>query len=152
MQDEHEEIVMREQLERYYDDMRADLWKELPFEDVNDDDDTPVARKKSDKPLLEPPEIDQRIKDTGRDPFWIPGAFPTIFQNETGDPYHAPLREVDLVQWGPHILRSKGWTAQTHMTFMLGDGLWKLGLTAAAESEIKINRAIDIVLCLCVVQ
>ena len=28
------------------------------------------------------------------------------------------LKEVDLVQWGPHILRSRGWHAQAHMTFM----------------------------------
>ena len=40
------------------------------------------------------------------------------FQNQTGDPYNHVDREVDLNTWGPHILRSKGWAAQAHMTFM----------------------------------
>ena len=53
-----------------------------------------------------------------KDPHWIPGAFPTIFQNETGDPYNAAEAPVDLLAWGPHVLRSKGWFAQAHMTFM----------------------------------
>ena len=81
---------------------------------------TRMGRNARDKPVMEPPQIDgdRRIKDTEREPYWIPGAFPTIFQNETGDPYNAPFKEVDLVQWGPHVLRSKGWIAQTHMTFM----------------------------------
>ena len=71
-----------------------------------------------DKPLVDPPEFADRIKDTEREPYWIPGAFPTIFQNETGDPFNYRLKEVDLPLWGPHILRSKGWVAQAHMTFM----------------------------------
>ena len=86
----------------------------------SDMDGVTVTQNVRDKPLLDPPEIDQsqRIKDTERDPYWIPGAFPGIFQNESGDPFNAPHKEVDLVQWGPHILRSKGWMAQAHMTFM----------------------------------
>ena len=48
-------------------------------------------------PLIDPPEFGDRVRDTDRDPFWIPGAFPTIFQNETGDPYEAPKKEVGLV-------------------------------------------------------
>ena len=71
-----------------------------------------------DRPLLDPPEFADRIKDTDREPHWIPGAFPTIFQNETGDPFNYVLKEVDLVTWGPHVLRSRGWHAQAHMTFM----------------------------------
>jgi hypothetical protein len=39
-------------------------------------------------------------------------------QNGTGDPYNYEDKEVDLVLWGPHILRSRGWRAQAHMTFM----------------------------------
>ena len=47
-----------------------------------------------------------------------PRRFPTIFQNETGDPFNYAIREPKLETWGPHILRSRGWWAQTHMTFM----------------------------------
>ena len=71
-----------------------------------------------DKPLVDPPELSDRIRDTDKEPYWIPGAYPTIFQNETGDPHNYVLKEPDLVTWGPHILRSKGWHAQAHMTFM----------------------------------
>ncbi len=70
------------------------------------------------KPLVDPPDFGDRIKDTDREPYWIPGAFPTIFQNETGDPHNYVLKEPDLITWGPHVLRSRGWWAQTHMTFM----------------------------------
>ena len=42
---------------------------------------------KIDKPLVNPPELGDIIRDSDKDPFWIPGIFPTIFQNETGDPY-----------------------------------------------------------------
>ena len=70
------------------------------------------------KPLVDPPEFGDRIKDTERQSGWIPGAFPTIFQNETGDPNNFVLKEVDLISWGPHVLRSHGWHAQAHMTFM----------------------------------
>ena len=70
------------------------------------------------QPLVDPPEFGDRVRDLDRQPKWIPGAFPTIFQNETGDPYTAPLKDVDLVSWGPHVLRSRGWRAQAHMTFM----------------------------------
>ena len=80
----------------------------------------PVAgdARPPDQPLVDPPPLGDRIRDTEKEAFWIPGAFPTIFQNEKGDPYDWKLREPDLVKWGPHILRSKGWAAQTHMTFM----------------------------------
>ena len=83
----------------------------------------PVGRPVIDKPLVDPPEIDAdgRIRDTDELPHWVPGAFPTIFQNETGDPYNFTLAKPDLLTWGPHILRSKGWRAQAHMTFM---SLW----------------------------
>jgi hypothetical protein len=70
------------------------------------------------KPVVDPPEFGDRIRDTDREPYWIPGAFPTIFQNETGDPNNAPLKQVDLITWGPHVMRSRGWLAQTHITFM----------------------------------
>ena len=49
---------------------------------------------------------------------WILGAFPSMFQNEAGDPYHFKLAKPDLVTWGPHVLRSRGRRAQAHMTFM----------------------------------
>ena len=67
---------------------------------------------------MDPPEFGDRIKDTDKVPYWIPGAFPTIFQNETGDPHNYKLKELDLATWGPHILRSRGWFAQAHLTFM----------------------------------
>ena len=70
------------------------------------------------KPLVDPPEFGDRVRDTDKVPYWIPGAFPTIFQNETGDPYNYEDTEVDLVTWGPHVMRSKGWFAQAHMTFL----------------------------------
>ena len=70
------------------------------------------------KPLVAPPEFGDRVRDTDKTPYWIPGAFPTIFQNETGDPYNYVHKEVDLEMWGPHVMRSKGWHAQAHMTFM----------------------------------
>ena len=28
------------------------------------------------------------------------------------------FKEVDLPLWGPHVMRSIGWVAQAHMTFM----------------------------------
>ena len=38
----------------------------------------------SGKPLVDAPEFGDRLRDTDKQPYWIPGAFPTIFQNETG--------------------------------------------------------------------
>ena len=77
--------------------------------------------KLDDKPLLDPPEIDAQkgpIRDTDEVAGWIPAAFPSIFQNEKGDPYNFKLEKPDLCTWGPHILRSRGWAGQAHMTFM----------------------------------
>ena len=57
-------------------------------------------RRKDDKPLLDPPEIDDEtgpIRDTDEKPHWIPGAFPSIFQNEAGNPYNFKLTKLDLV-------------------------------------------------------
>jgi hypothetical protein len=71
-----------------------------------------------DKPLVDPPELGDLIRDSDKQPYWIPGAFPTIFQNETGDPYNYFFKEPDLQLWGPHILMSKGWVAQEHPTFL----------------------------------
>ena len=68
--------------------------------------------------MVDPPVLGERVRDTEKLPHWIPGAFPTIFQNESGDPYNYAEYEIDLNHWGPHILRSKGWAAQAHMTFM----------------------------------
>ena len=63
-----------------------------------------------DKPLLDPPEIDDEylIRDTEETPHWIPGVFPSISQNETGDPYKYLHKKPDLMTWGPHVLRSRG--------------------------------------------
>ena len=83
-----------------------------------DEASTQRQQRDSGKPLVDPPEFGDRIRDTDKEPYWIPGAFPTIFQNETGDPYNYIHKEPDLVTWGPHVLRSRGWWAQTHMTFM----------------------------------
>ena len=71
-------------------------------------------RRKDDKPLLDPPQIDDEagpIRDTDEKPGWIPGAFPSIFQNEAGDAYNFKLAKPDLAMWGPHVLRSRGWAA-----------------------------------------
>ena len=35
------------------------------------------------KPLVPPPEFGERIRDTDKEAGWIPGAFPTLLQNET---------------------------------------------------------------------
>ena len=67
---------------------------------------------------MELPEFGERINDTDRQAYWVPGAFPTIFQNETGDPHNYVWKEPELTTWGPHILRSRGWFAHSHMTFM----------------------------------
>ena len=48
------------------------------------------------KPLVEPPEYGDRINDTEKEAYWIPGAFPTIFQNETGDLHYCPLKTTDI--------------------------------------------------------
>ena len=64
------------------------------------------------KPLVDPPEYGERVTDTEKTAYWIPGAFPTIFQNETGDLHYCPLKETDIQSWGPHIMRSRGWHAQ----------------------------------------
>jgi hypothetical protein len=55
--------------------------------------------------------------ESPQEPHWIPGAFPTVFQNETGDPHNYIHKEPDILSWGPHIMRSRGWVAQAHMTF-----------------------------------
>ena len=75
-------------------------------------------RLQNDKPLVNAPELGDRIKDTQKEPYWIPGIFPTIFQNETGDPFNYYMKEPDLQLWGPHVMMSKGWVAQEHPTFM----------------------------------
>ena len=75
-------------------------------------------RLRKDKPMVNPPELSDIIRDTDKEPYWIPGAFPTIFQNETGDPYNYYYKEPDLQLWGPHIMMSKGWAAQAHPTFL----------------------------------
>ena len=71
----------------------------------------------SGKPLVDAPEFGDRVRDTDKEPYWIPGAFPSLFQNETGDPHNYKLKEPDMLTWGPHIMRSRGWHAQAHMTF-----------------------------------
>jgi hypothetical protein len=40
-------------------------------------------------------------------------------------PYNYVEKEPDLITWGPHILRSRGWVAQAHMTFMY----WWMNMT-----------------------
>ena len=53
----------------------------------------PATRQRAaDKPLVEAPELGERIKDTDREPHWVPGAYPTIFQNETGDPFNHVIK------------------------------------------------------------
>jgi len=69
------------------------------------------------KPLVEAPEFADRVRDTDKEPYWIPGAFPTIFQNETGDLHNYVIKEPDMLTWGPHVMRSRGWHAQAHVTF-----------------------------------
>jgi hypothetical protein len=76
------------------------------------------TKNSRDKPVVDPTEFGEKINDTDPKPFWIPGGFPTIFQNETGDPFNWMNSQPDLDTWGAHILRSKGWIAQTHITFM----------------------------------
>ena len=39
-------------------------------------------------------------------------------QNGTCDPYNYVDSKPDLLTWGPHVLRSRGWHAQRHPTFM----------------------------------
>ena len=56
-------------------------------------------RRKEDKPLLDPPEIDDEtgpIRDTDEVAGWIPGALPPSFQNETGDPYNFKFGKTRL--------------------------------------------------------
>ena len=64
------------------------------------------------KPLVEAPEFGERIRDTDKEAYWIPGAFPNIFQNQTGDLHSYKWKEPDMLTWGPHIMRSRGWYAQ----------------------------------------
>ena len=81
----------------------------------------PSATGRTGKPLLDPPELDDKagpIRDTDEKPGWIPGAFPSIFQHETGYPYNFTLAKPDLLTWGPHVMRSRGWAAQAHMAFI----------------------------------
>ena len=64
------------------------------------------------KPLVEAPEFGDRVRDTDKEAYWIPGAFPNIFQNQTGDLHNYYDKEPDMLTWGPHIMRSRGWYAQ----------------------------------------
>ena len=86
------------------------------------------------KPMVDPPEYedgpDARVRDTDETPYWIPGAFPTIFQNETGDPYNYVWRKPEMKSWGPHIMRSRGWHAQAHTTFCY----WWLNMVQRTEA------------------
>jgi len=45
-------------------------------------------RRKDDKPLLDPLEVDDESWGTDEVAGWFLGAFPSIFQNEAGDPYN----------------------------------------------------------------
>ena len=98
-----------------------------------------TQRSTSDIPLVDPPEFGERVQDIhNQDPYWIPGAFPTVFQNETGDPYNAPLRPVDLLTWGPHALRSRGWCAQTpHNIHVLVDELHTAPETSGGKKVVR---------------
>ncbi len=42
--------------------------------------------------LADPHELAERIRDTDKMPSWIPGAFPTILQNEAGDAHRYQLK------------------------------------------------------------
>ncbi len=42
--------------------------------------------------LVDPPEMAERIRDTDKVPFRIPGAFPISFQNETGGAHDCQLK------------------------------------------------------------
>ena len=75
------------------------------------------------KPLVEAPEFGDRVRDTDKEPYWIPGAFPSVFQNQTGDLHNYVIKEPDMITWGPHIMRSRGWHAQAHMTFCYWPGV-----------------------------
>ena len=76
------------------------------------------------------PEYGDRIRHTDQEPYWIPGAFPTIFQNETGDPHNYVWRKPEMKSWGPHIMRSRGWHAQAHTTFCY----WWLNMVQRSEA------------------
>ena len=76
------------------------------------------------------PEYGDRIRHTDQEPYWIPGAFPTIFQNETGDPHNYVWRKPEMKSWGPHIMRSRGWHAQAHPTFCY----WWLNMVQLSEA------------------
>lgn len=89
----------------------------------------PSPSSVGDKPLVDPPEFADRIRDTDREPFWIPGTFPTIFQNKTGAPHKYVHEEPDLTTWGPDIMRSRGWAAQAHMTCIY----WRLNMVQRIE-------------------
>ena len=77
-----------------------------------------ISERSTDRRLVDPPDFGDRIRGTDKEPFWIPGAFPIRSRNETGNPYEAPVKEVDFVLCGPHVLRSRGWHAHAHVTFM----------------------------------
>lgn len=66
-------------------------------------------RVRASKPLVDPPELDELVRDSDRKPLIIPGAFPTIFQNETRDPYNYLHMAPEFKLWGPHVLASKGY-------------------------------------------
>ena len=69
------------------------------------------------KPLVDAPEFGDRVRDTDQQAHWIPGTFPTIFQNQHGDLHNYVLKQPEMSSWGPHIMRSWGWHAQAHTTF-----------------------------------
>ena len=37
--------------------------------------------------------------------------------SQTGDLHNTSIRKPDMVTWGPHIMRSRGWHSQMHMIF-----------------------------------
>ena len=61
------------------------------------DSDLAPALQIEGKPMVDPPELDAEglVRDTDETPGWIPGTFPTIFQNETGEQHNYLLKKPD---------------------------------------------------------
>ena len=45
----------------------------------------------------------------------ITAAFPTVFQNGSGDPYNGYYVLPDYDEWSVYIMRRDGWRAKSHM-------------------------------------
>ena len=71
---------------------------------------------KKGKPVVDLPELDTDTGPLKEDtPGYVTAAFPTVFQNGTGDPNKALYTLPKYIDWATFLMRYEGWHAQSQM-------------------------------------